>query len=263
MKLCFSTLGCSDRGLEQILALASDYKISAIEIRGIGGILDNSRINAFQPSKLNATASEFKKHGVRPLSLGTSCAFHDPEKYDAALSEGRYAVELAEALEIPNIRVFGNRLKTGSTERIITGISKLCSLSQKVNILLEVHGDYNTAEALSPVIDALKGFDNFGIIWDIEHTHKPYGDRWLEFYSAFRPYVRHVHIKDRTADTDALCLVGDGDIPIREICVQLLRDGYDGYFSLEWEKKWHPELPEIEKALNSFIQVMSEVEYEC
>ncbi len=177
--------------------------------------------------------------------------------------KGRCAVKVAEALDIPNVRVFGNRLKTGSTERVIKGISRLCSLSPKVNILLEVHGDYNTEEALSPVVEALGHFKNFGLIWDIEHTHKPYGDRWREFYATLRPYIKHVHIKDRTADTDELCLIGDGSIPVKEICSQLLSDGYEGYFSLEWEKKWHPELPEIEKALDSFIQIMREVEHEC
>lgn len=37
-----------------------------------------------------------------------------------------------------------------------------------------------------------------------------------------------------------LCLIGEGVIPIKEIVKTLESDGYSGYMSLEWEKKWHP-----------------------
>ena len=46
--------------------------------------------------------------------------------------------------------------------------------------------------------------------------------------------------------TFKLCHVGDGDIPIAAIVKKLIEDGFDGYFSLEWEKKWHPELPDCD-----------------
>ena len=72
MKLCFSTLGCSDRALDQILTLALKYNISALEIRGIGGILDNAKIIEFSPEKLKSTADEFEKFGVKIIA-GFDC----------------------------------------------------------------------------------------------------------------------------------------------------------------------------------------------
>jgi hypothetical protein len=36
-------------------------------------------------------------------------------------------------------------------------------------------------------------------------------------------------------------------------------DDYDGYFSLEWEKKWHPDLPEAEIAYPGFVRVMNSI----
>ena len=32
----------------------------------------------------------------------------------------------------------------------------------------------------------------------------------------------------------------------RSAAQKLIEDGFDGYFSLEWEKKWHPELPDCD-----------------
>ena len=37
MKLCFSTLGCHDRTLEEIFSLAKKFNIDALEIRGVNG----------------------------------------------------------------------------------------------------------------------------------------------------------------------------------------------------------------------------------
>lgn len=260
MKLCFSTLGCTDRSLEDILALAAKYNISALEIRGIGGILNNSEIAVFSDDMAKNTMQLLSDRGISLQVLGTSCAFHNPDKYDASVAEGREAVRIAEKFDIPGIRVFGDRATCGSTERIISGISELCALSDSVSILLEVHGDYNTEEAILPIIEKLKNNKNFGLIWDIEHTHKPYGDRWEEFYTAFRPYIRHVHIKDYSDTDKCLTLIGHGSVPIVSIIRRLKDDLYDGYISLEWEKKWHPELPDIENALESFLEVVKEGE---
>ena len=57
MKLCFSTLGCSELSLEDIVCLAKAYGISAIEVRGIGGVLNNVEIEAF--TEKNATIPRF------------------------------------------------------------------------------------------------------------------------------------------------------------------------------------------------------------
>jgi fatty-acyl-CoA synthase len=40
---------------------------------------------------------------------------------------------------------------------------------------------------------------------------------------------------------------------VREILEALRRFGYGGYVTVEWEKKWHPELAEPEVALPQHI----------
>ena len=48
MKLCFSTLGCTERSLEDILLLAKKYNIQNLEVRGIGGVMDKGFTDAFK-----------------------------------------------------------------------------------------------------------------------------------------------------------------------------------------------------------------------
>ena len=47
-------------------------------------------------------------------------------------------------------------------------------------------------------------------------------------------------------------LFGEGEFPAQECAQALLRDGYAGWFSLEWEKAWHPEIANPEIALPGF-----------
>ena len=125
--------------------------------------------------------------------------------------------------------------------------------------LLEVHGDFNTVEAMRLVAQEMAGAPGFGILWDVEHSDKTCGDDFLPFYAAVRPLLRHVHIKDYRRGENGqftLCPVGEGDIPLPEIVHTLLRDGYDGYFSLEWEKKWVPSLAEPEEVFPAFVRYM-------
>lgn len=257
MNLCFSTLGCTERNLDDIFELCTRFEIQTLEIRGIGGVLDNRLIPDFSEERINSTAEHFKNACVTPLILGTSCSFHEKDNFESAVAEGKAAVHTASKLGAKGIRVFGNNLGDNpaqSTERVIDGIRQICAEKTDVDVLLEVHGDFNTVEALMPVIKALENEKHFGLIWDICHTQKTYGENWREFYDAFRPFIRHVHIKDIKGDKLVLC--GDGDIPIKQIASQMLSDGYSGAFSLEWEKKWHPELAEIEEALIKFKEIM-------
>ena len=258
MKLCFSTLGCVEKTLPEILSLAKENGIDAIEIRGIGGVLRNDEIKDFSEENATKTKQLLCDAGVRPLVLGTSCAFHTEEKYQAAMIEGAQAIDIASRLGFPFIRVFGNNVlpdvREESIARVCDGIATLCRMAKAkgVSILLEVHADFNTLENLSPVLCALDAYENFGLIWDVMHSHIGCGKDWLAFYEGIRPYIRHVHLKDIQSD-GTLVATGDGEIPLLPIIDRLLSDGYDGYFSLEWERKWKPYLAPIEDALASYL----------
>ena len=264
MKLCFSTLGCTDRSLDEILSVADQFNIRALEIRGMGGVMDNRQIEALLPHNEEQTKQKLSASHIVPHVLGTSCAFHDPNKLEAAIAEGKASIDIAERFGIPYIRVFGNKL-VGETDeerstcyaRVANGIATLCRYAKEthVSVLLEVHGDYTSIETLGKVTEQLTEYSNFGLIWDIAHT-AAYGDRWYEFYRFFRPLIRHVHIKDRLLERNVLTLPGEGELPIIPIVQTMMEDGFDGYFSLEWEKKWHPELPDLSEALSKFVSIM-------
>jgi sugar phosphate isomerase/epimerase len=50
--------------------------------------------------------------------------------------------------------------------------------------------------------------------------------------------------------------LGEGDIPVEEGLRSLDTIGYDGCISVEWEKKWHPEIAEPEIAFPQYMRVL-------
>ena len=116
MKLCFSTLGCTESSLEEVIALAKSFGINALEIRGLSGELQNEKITYCAKDKSEKTKAALKEAGVFPLVLGTSCTFHNEETYDAALKEGYTAIEIAARLGFSAIRVFGDRIEGKETD---------------------------------------------------------------------------------------------------------------------------------------------------
>lgn len=267
MKLAATTLGCPNWSFEKILHEFQRMGFEGIEIRGIEGNMDADAIPYFSAENAADTLARVKAHGLELVCFGTSCNFHDARRFEANLEQGRKSIDVCQRMGIAMIRVFGDAFPAEDPreevlERVILGLRTLCDYAapKGVQVLLEIHGEFNTIEVIQPILKALDGTANFGILWDIEHSDRAYGDAVEPFYQLIRPYIRHIHAKDyirATADEPFhLCLVGEGQIPIPTLVSWLQRDGYQGYFSLEWEKAWVPELPEPEIAFPGYVSYM-------
>jgi len=260
MKLSFSTLGCPDWTLEQILETAQ-WGYDSVSLRGIHGIVNTADIPALSPAQRFETATKFREAGLEICCLGTSVMFHEANAMEKYAAELAYSIDLCGDLQIPYLRVFGNSITEDEPTviaRVADGLNRACAMAaaRQVTVLLEVHGDFNTKERLLALTRQITA-DNFGLIWDVAHSDRGCGDDFLPFYEALRPLIRHVHIKDHIR-SGGLCPVGQGDIPLEAIIAALEADGYDGCYELEWEKKWHPELDDPDTVFPAYVQWMKE-----
>jgi len=216
----------------------------------------------FYIENINTTLKRFSDAEISFPVLGTSIACHELFSGKQTFEGAEKDIKFAHMIGASYIRVFGNKItETCSSPEIASVLKELCLRAESygITVLLEVHGDYNSIETLSPITDALCGVHNFGLIWDICHTDSLYGDGWMTFYEIMKPFIRHIHIKDRRRSDMKLAPLGHGDLPIKAITAQLIYDGFDGYISLEWERKWHKELSPIEEALSDFVHIMKEI----
>jgi fatty-acyl-CoA synthase len=70
-------------------------------------------------------------------------------------------------------------------------------------------------------------------------------------------YIEHVHFKDEKllgGGKRGITLLGQGDIRLAKIVASLKKLKYQGFVSLEWEKKNFPNAPEPEVAFPDFIE---------
>jgi sugar phosphate isomerase/epimerase len=70
--------------------------------------------------------------------------------------------------------------------------------------------------------------------------------------------THHVHLKDGKK-AGGYTLLGEGEVPVRELVAELHKVGYKGYLSLEWEKAWHPELAEPEVVFPHSARYLSDL----
>jgi len=267
MKLAFSTLGCPDWTFQEIMDNAQKMGFKGIEIRGVENEMNIAKIPYFQPSQWKDTLKRLEDRDLKIINLGASAKFHDPAGWDASLAEAKEVIDIAEYMGVPYMRIFGDRIPDASEREktlqlIAKGWAEVYRYSEGKNVIpvVETHGDFNTVEIFK---DIFRYFNHpkFSVIWDIGHSYRVYGENYLEFFGFIRKYTKHVHIKDAKHVNGEWKLVnmGKGIIPIAMHIALLSASNYDGYLSLEWEKKWHPDLDDCSVAFPEYVDLMKKI----
>jgi sugar phosphate isomerase/epimerase len=256
-RLSFSTLGCPKWSLAQIIKTAVSEKYEGVEIRGLEGELFLPKRPEFS-SSIADTKAMFTDNNIKICNLGSSANLHfmDQAKRQKNLDEAKRFLDLAQQLSCPYVRVFPNDLpKNQDREQTITLISEnLLELGRyakdtKVTVLLESHGQVIWKDVLLRIMQQTE-HPNIGMIWDIFNMWSITKESPTEVYNTLKKYIRHTHIKDGSMvdGKPVFTFIGKGQAPLREAFEVLKSGGYSGYYSLEWEKMWHPEIAEPELA---------------
>ncbi len=261
--LSFSTLGCPGWNFDKILEFAAAHHYDGIEIRGIKGQLDLTKCPEFAtPNQIKISKKKIQQRRLQIVNLGASTELHheDKEIRRKHLEDGKRFIDLAAELNCPFIRVFPNNLPN-TAERpkimdlIINGLSDLGEYGKKSNVvvLLETHGDAVKTAEIKMIMEATKNAHT-GLVWDVVNMRTVTKEPPKQVYDQLRDYIRHTHIKDcRIVDGKInYVFLGTGETPIFEAIDILNTNRYKGYYSFEWEKLWHPEIPDPELALADF-----------
>ena len=265
MKFGYSTLGCPTWSLEKVAQAASDYGYEGVEIRVLDGEVITPALIRANRKRL---ASLFGPGRPAIVGLGTSVRFSmsDDAVREQNERELREYIDLASDLRIPMLRIFGGRLSDGdSIDRAISRVAESfnrCApyaAAAGITLGLETHDDFCRSVAVADVLRHVPS-PAVGALWD---THHPYrmGESVAVVWTNLSNRLLHVHLKDarRRGDEDwDLVLLGQGEVPCREILRALAMRGYDGWVVAEWEKKWHPQIEEPEIALPQHLSTMKE-----
>ena len=264
----FSTLGCPKWEWARILDFASAHGYASVELRGLQDQMDLPRCPEFAADRLAATKAQITQHELVISDLGSSANMHemDAAKRAAQIDEGCRFIDLAQSLGAPNVRVFGNQYVPGVARdemlaHIARGLRELGDYAQgkAVTVLIESHGDFTDSPSLETLLVQADS-PNVALLWDAHHTFVSGKEEPEETVRRLGKYIRHTHLKDSVpAGNDRrYVLTGTGDVPVRRQVEALKKIGYRGFYSFEWEKRWHPEIEEPEVAFAQYATVVSE-----
>jgi len=267
LPLGFSTLGCPTWPWSRILDFAAEHQFASIELRGIQANMDLTKVPELASERIGDARRQLGAHGLSVSCLGASAQMHDMDavKHAAQLDEARRFIDLAQALGAPYVRVFGNEYVAGvPREAMLAHIAgALRSLGdyakpKNVTVVIESHGDFTDSPALLEILHKADS-PNVALLWDAHHTFVSGKEQPEDTVRQLGRYIRHTHLKDSVpAGTDRrYVLTGTGDVPVQRQIAALAKIGYRGFFSFEWEKRWHAEIEEPEVALAQYAQVAS------
>jgi sugar phosphate isomerase/epimerase len=264
--IAFSTLGCPAWSWKTILETADRLGYAGIEIRGIAGEMDLPKVPELQGTRLAETKRDLAALGLVVTDLGASARMHekDPAVRAKQLEEGRRFIDLAQAMGVRYVRMFGDRIPEGEPKeevmkRVVDGFRQMAEHAgpAAVTVLIESHGDFTRSADLEDVLTRV-GSPHFALLWDAHHSFVAGGEQPADTHAKLGRWTRHTHLKDSRAEGDGrrYVLTGKGEVPVREQVLVLARGGYEGFYSFEWEKRWHPEIEEPEIAFPHFAKVV-------
>ena len=267
LPLGFSTLGCPTWPWPRILDFAAEHQFASIELRGIQANMDLTKVPEFAAEHIGDAKRQLAAHGLTVSCLGASAHMHelDPVKHAAQLDQARAFIDLAQALGAPYVRVFGNEYvrdvpRADMLAHIAGALRSLGDYAKpkNVTVVIESHGDFTDSPALLEILQKADS-PNVALLWDAHHTFVSGKEQPEDTVRQLGRYIRHTHLKDSApAGNDRrYVLTGTGDVPVQRQVAALAKIGYRGFFSFEWEKRWHAEIEEPEVALAQYAQVAS------
>lgn len=266
MKLSFTTLACPGWTLDQAVAAARQYGYEGLELRLLDGELLRSDLDVEARRRVREVCTDA---GMPIVCVDTSVriAQPDPAARDEQIRDGLAFLELAAGWDAPLIRVFGGP-PAGTDEAAArdAAIECLAPLAERgralgVAVALETHDAFSGSAIVADVLARMPA-GGVGALWDTLHPFRV-GDTLDEILERLGGRLLHVHVKDgrRPADGGSswdLTLLGEGQVPMRDILAALRAIGYAGWLSVEWEKKWHLDLAEPEVALPQHATLLRE-----
>ncbi len=263
MKISFSTLGCPDYSWTDIYTMAKDLGYHGIEIRGLGNDILATKSKPFSEEQLPKTVAKLREINVEISCLSFGTALKYQNKLPRIIEELTAYAKLANALGTAYIRVLADEHPAPDGEVddnvIIDALKQLAPIAEEYNVtmLVETNGVYSDSRRLKAVLDAV-GSRKIAALWDIHHPYRNFNEAPKETVDNLGEYIKYIHVKDSVLRDGVVSyrMMGDGDMPLKDIFAALENMHYTGYVSLEWVKRWSRELADAWVVFPQFANYM-------
>lgn len=248
----FSTLGCSGATLPEVITLAAESGCTGVELRSA---IDEVVHTGLDDDHRAAMRSELAAAGLHVLCVASYVRVCGEEEVADDLADH---LRLAAALGADGVRVFpGDPNREGAAEltdgelAALDRLEPAAALARElgVSIFVELHDSHSAGARLARLlraVDGRLGDHPVRVIWDAAHSWRA-GETPAETVELLRPWIAYVQVKDTDSrQSFKPVFPGTGDYPIADL-MAVIDPAWAR--SLEWERKWHPELPPLAEAL--------------
>jgi sugar phosphate isomerase/epimerase len=259
-RIAFSTLAFPDASLATALSLGRAWGYEGVELRLIDGELIDPSMPAAARTEVRRAAAAA---GLPIVAVDSSIQLTG----DDPGPQLRRFLELASDWESPLVRVFGGPLpgrgpaRTAQLEAAARVLEASVPAAARLGVAIgvETHDAFSASSILAELL-ALAASPWVGAVWDSHHPYRM-GEQPPEVWANIGPRVLLAQVKDsiKEPERDAgwrLVLLGEGEVPVLEMLRLLTGGGYQGWVSVEWEKRWHPEIEEPEVALPQHLRLL-------
>ena len=212
----------------------------------------------------------------------------DKEVRQAEIESIRKVIDYCQYLNTHYIRIYGGNLLAGDTqkleerrEKLIESLRYLGNLAAQKDVVLIVENHFNTM--------AVSAKDSAALIRDIDHPAVRIlydqanltftgNEGYEEAISLQQQYVSYMHVKDLVflegkdfVSSDVshpdesernvrTRIVGEGILDWPAILKSVKAHGYDGWLSLEYERRWHPDdIPDASIGMKKSIDYLKSI----
>ena len=260
MKLSFSTNGWNSN-LNELVSIAKSLGIEGIEIHNAKSFQEHA---PFSDENVLRTLRFLNENNVAISCIDATSNLADPAKKDEAVKEIKELIELAKNLRCEYIRIHAMHVAELSNEEedelIKSIISETLDFAIKNNIilLLETMGIFADTLRIKKMLDSFAD-DNLAAVWDFHHTYQFGHESVNDTIKNFGAYVKHVHVKDSKIENGKVnyVLLGEGDLPIKDVFAALRSINYEGYLSLEMRPQWIDSVLGADIVFPQFVNYMS------
>lgn len=271
MKIAGHTMGTPEYTVLEAIKLFHDIGIDGAEIVVQDGY--RSGISAAcLPEELEAVKRTAAENGIEISALTPyNSYFNDlnDELRRKEIDDICKVIDACQFLGAHYIRIYGGNLQAGDTEalperrqRLVEAMRFLGDKAAEKDVTLVIENHFNTmCVSARESVDMIREINhpNVRILYDQANLSFTGKEDYQEAIAVQQDYVAYMHVKDLvfkegvafTSDEVShpdeskrnvyTRIVGEGVVPWPEILRSVRERGYDGWLSMEYERRWHPD----------------------
>ncbi len=270
-KIAGHTMGTPEYTVFEAIELMHNIGADGIEIVVQDGYKSGLPCDC-SPELLEQVKACADKNGIQIICLTPYNSYFnslDEEQRQAEIAAIKRVIGYCDVLGAKYIRIYGGNLQAGDTYKLVERRNKLIDSMRELGNVAMAHGvtlvienHFNTMAVSakdSASLIAEINHEAVRILYDQANLTFTENEDWQTAIALQQSYVAYMHVKDLVFKEGAhfkssnvarpeesernvyTRIVGQGVVPWPDILRKVKELGYDGWLSLEYERRWHPD----------------------